>query len=88
MGTVVNDKPLLIAATTKEMVKDRKVHAGNLVRDLAKMVGGGGGGPAAALAMGLALVVVATGMMILTGGRTAIGSVDAEPVIKIVHDAR
>jgi alanyl-tRNA synthetase len=44
LGTVVNDKPLLIAATTKELAKDRGVHAGNLVRGLAKMVGGGGGG--------------------------------------------
>ena len=44
LGTVVDGKPLLIAATTKQLVADRGVHAGNLVRDLAKMVGGGGGG--------------------------------------------
>jgi len=44
LGTVVEGKPLLIAATTKRLVAERGVHAGNLVRDLAKMVGGGGGG--------------------------------------------
>jgi alanyl-tRNA synthetase len=44
LGSVINEKPLLIAATTREMVKEHGIHAGNLVRDLAKMVGGGGGG--------------------------------------------
>ncbi len=44
LGTVVNDKPLLIAATTKAYAKAHSIHAGNLVRDLAKVVGGGGGG--------------------------------------------
>ena len=44
LGTVVNDKPLLIAATTKELAKQRGIHAGNLIRALAAMVGGGGGG--------------------------------------------
>ncbi|MGC9347015.1 MAG: alanine--tRNA ligase [Anaerolineae bacterium] len=44
LGTVSNGKPLLIAATTKELAKSRNVHAGNLVRKLAQMVGGGGGG--------------------------------------------
>ena len=44
LGSVINDKPLLIAATTKDMVKKHGIHAGNLVRDLARLVGGGGGG--------------------------------------------
>ncbi|MBN1248866.1 MAG: alanine--tRNA ligase [Anaerolineae bacterium] len=44
LGTAAGGRPLLIAATTKDVVKDRGVHAGNLVRELAKMVGGGGGG--------------------------------------------
>lgn len=44
LGTVINEKPLLIAATTKELARTRGVHAGNLVRELARMVGGGGGG--------------------------------------------
>jgi alanyl-tRNA synthetase len=44
LGTVSSGKPLLIAATTKELARTRNVHAGNLVRQLAQMVGGGGGG--------------------------------------------
>ncbi|MGC9467649.1 MAG: alanine--tRNA ligase [Anaerolineae bacterium] len=44
LGTIVNGRPLLIAAASKELVDERGVHAGNLVRELAKMVGGGGGG--------------------------------------------
>lgn len=44
LGAVIDDKPLLIAATTKAVAQTRGVHAGNLVRDLARMVGGGGGG--------------------------------------------
>ena len=44
LNLVINEKPLLIAATTKDMVKKHGIHAGNLVRDLAKVVGGGGGG--------------------------------------------
>ncbi len=44
LGAVIDDKPLLIAATTKALVQERGIHAGNLVRDLARMVGGGGGG--------------------------------------------
>lgn len=43
LGTVVNEKPLLIAATTEELTK-RGVHAGNLIRDVARVVQGGGGG--------------------------------------------
>lgn len=44
LGAVIEEKPLFIAATTKELVAARGLHAGNLVRDLAKLVGGGGGG--------------------------------------------
>jgi alanyl-tRNA synthetase len=44
LGTVANDKPLLIAATTEELVKNRGIHAGNLIRQVAHMVDGGGGG--------------------------------------------
>jgi alanyl-tRNA synthetase len=44
LGAVIDDKPLLIAATTKTLAQTRGVHAGNLVRDLARIVGGGGGG--------------------------------------------
>ncbi|MFZ1753947.1 MAG: DHHA1 domain-containing protein, partial [Caldilineaceae bacterium] len=43
LGAVIDDKPMLIAAATEDAVK-RGIHAGNLVRDAAKIVGGGGGG--------------------------------------------
>ncbi len=43
LGAVIDDKPLLIAAATQDAIQ-RGIHAGNLVRDAAKMVGGGGGG--------------------------------------------
>lgn len=43
LGAVIDDKPMLIAAATEDAVK-RGIHAGNLVRDAAKVVGGGGGG--------------------------------------------
>ncbi|MBN1875089.1 MAG: alanine--tRNA ligase [Anaerolineae bacterium] len=44
LGAVIDGKPMLIAATTQALAKERGIHAGNLIRDLAKMVGGGGGG--------------------------------------------
>ncbi len=43
VGAVLNDKPQLVAAVTPDLVK-RGMHAGNLVREAAKIMGGGGGG--------------------------------------------
>jgi alanyl-tRNA synthetase len=43
LGTVVGDKPQLLAVVTPELVK-QGYHAGNLVKALAQVVGGGGGG--------------------------------------------
>jgi alanyl-tRNA synthetase len=43
LATVINGKPVIIATVTDDLIK-RGLHAGNLVRDVAKMVGGGGGG--------------------------------------------
>ena len=43
LGTVIENKPRLIAATTKAMTQ-RGVHAGKLVGNIARIVGGGGGG--------------------------------------------
>ena len=43
LATVKNDKPLIIAVVTKDLIP-RGVKAGDLVREVAKMVGGGGGG--------------------------------------------
>jgi len=43
LGAVINEKPMLVAAVTDDLVA-RGMHAGNMVRDAAKIVGGGGGG--------------------------------------------
>lgn len=43
LGAVVNDKPSLIAAVTKDLT-GQGLNAGSLVKDVAKIVGGGGGG--------------------------------------------
>jgi alanyl-tRNA synthetase len=43
LGTILNDKPQLLAMVTKDLVSNG-YHAGNLVRSLATIVGGGGGG--------------------------------------------
>ncbi|HUT15454.1 MAG TPA: alanine--tRNA ligase [Anaerolineae bacterium] len=43
LGAIISDKPSLVAAVTRDLVK-RELHAGKLVRQLAKAIGGGGGG--------------------------------------------
>jgi alanyl-tRNA synthetase len=43
LATAVDDKPQIIAAVTDDLVK-RGVHAGELVKAVARSVGGGGGG--------------------------------------------
>jgi alanyl-tRNA synthetase len=43
VGAVINDKPQLVAAVTPDLIK-RGMHAGNLLREAAKVIGGGGGG--------------------------------------------
>ena len=43
LGAVVDGNPLLVAMLTRDLV-DRGLHAGNLARDTAKVMGGGGGG--------------------------------------------
>ena len=43
LGAIINDKPMLIATVTQDLIA-RGLHAGNLVRDTAKVIGGGGGG--------------------------------------------
>jgi len=44
LGTVIGGKVNLIAVVTDDLVKEKKVLAGKLVGEVAKMVGGGGGG--------------------------------------------
>jgi len=43
VGAVVDEKPMIVAAVTDDLV-GRGLHAGNIVRDAAKLMGGGGGG--------------------------------------------
>ncbi len=43
VGAVLNEKPMLVAAVTPDLI-GRGLHAGNLVRDVAKLIGGSGGG--------------------------------------------
>ncbi|HEY53225.1 MAG TPA: alanine--tRNA ligase [Caldilineae bacterium] len=43
LGAVINDKPMLIAAATPDVI-EQGGHAGQLVRALAPIIGGGGGG--------------------------------------------
>ena len=43
LGTVINDKPMLIAAVTPDLI-DRGIKAGDLIKQVAQVVGGGGGG--------------------------------------------
>ena len=43
VGAVIDEKPMLVAAVTEDLIK-RGMHAGNLIREAAQIVGGGGGG--------------------------------------------
>jgi alanyl-tRNA synthetase len=45
LGTVKDDKPLIVAAVTEDLI-GRGLKAGDIVREVAKVVGGGGGGRA------------------------------------------
>ena len=44
IGAVVNDKPQLMLAIDKDLTEARSLHAGNIIRELAKEIRGGGGG--------------------------------------------
>lgn len=43
LGAVIEGKPLLVAAATADAI-EQGIHAGHLVRDIAKIIGGSGGG--------------------------------------------
>jgi alanyl-tRNA synthetase len=43
LGAEIEGRPAFLAAATPELV-DRGVHAGNLIREIARVAGGGGGG--------------------------------------------
>jgi alanyl-tRNA synthetase len=43
LGSIVDEKPVIVAACTEDLIK-RGLHAGNLVREIAGLIGGSGGG--------------------------------------------
>jgi len=43
LGAVIDHKPMLVASVTEDLIA-RGMHAGNLVRNTAQIIGGGGGG--------------------------------------------
>jgi alanyl-tRNA synthetase len=43
VGALLDEKPLIVAAVTEDLVS-RGMHAGQIVREAAKLMGGGGGG--------------------------------------------
>jgi len=43
LGAIISDKPSLVAAVTRDLV-ERELHAGKLVGQIARVIGGGGGG--------------------------------------------
>ena len=43
LGAIINENPLLVAMVTPDLV-NKGLHAGNLARDAARVMGGGGGG--------------------------------------------
>jgi len=45
-GAAVNDKPQLTIAISENLTKEKELHAGNIIRQLAKSIKGGGGGQA------------------------------------------
>ena len=44
IGSTANDKPLLSIMLSEDMVKEHGLHAGNIIREAAKLIKGGGGG--------------------------------------------
>jgi alanyl-tRNA synthetase len=43
VGSVVDDRPQLVVAVTDDLTK-KGLHAGNIIKELAPIIGGGGGG--------------------------------------------
>jgi alanyl-tRNA synthetase len=61
LGAVIADKPMLVAAVTSDLVQ-QGLHAGKLVGQIARLMGGGGGGsPSMAQALVCAPTAQASG---------------------------
>jgi len=45
-GATINGKPQLTVAISEQLTKEKELHAGNIIRELAKEINGGGGGQA------------------------------------------
>jgi alanyl-tRNA synthetase len=45
-AAIINDKPMISIIISDELVKTKNLHAGNMVKELAKAIKGGGGGQA------------------------------------------
>ena len=46
LGSVINDRPMLVAMVTNDLIEARGLNAAEIARGAAKAVGGGGGGRA------------------------------------------
>jgi len=46
IGAEINGKPSISVIVSDNLVKDKNMNAGNIVRELAKEINGGGGGQA------------------------------------------
>jgi alanyl-tRNA synthetase len=44
LGAVIDEKPYLAIAFSEDLTKEKQLHAGNLIRETAKLIQGGGGG--------------------------------------------
>jgi alanyl-tRNA synthetase len=44
LATVIDGKPLITVMISENIVKEKKLHAGTIVKELAKEIKGGGGG--------------------------------------------
>jgi alanyl-tRNA synthetase len=44
LGCVLNEKPMLSVIISDNLVKEKALHAGNIIKELAKEIKGGGGG--------------------------------------------
>ncbi|PLX08053.1 MAG: alanine--tRNA ligase [Marinilabiliales bacterium] len=44
LGAVIDNKPAIAIAFSEDLIKEKGMHAGNLIREAAKLVQGGGGG--------------------------------------------